>query len=479
MKFAVRNFGMIFHADIDIKPLTVLVGPNNAGKTWLAYLFAGIFGFPGLQMYTEAYSNDKPSTAHPLLDAIVRDILHEGKASVDLDDFIKNYSDMSVQSVASLAPDWIARYLGTYRIKFADLAVDVKLKERKRSLRGQIMKSPIREGLAFGSNKRALLTARKQADEHKLYFYTAGDPIGQQLPLGAVKEFVANTLLKRLFQSIYTSIHIFPTERTTYVALPGLAGSVIHRLSTVDISEKSENISPIPAAVGDFLFNVVEPLYASSTEQRMKDAQEYPHLKRYMELSQILQAQILEGKLDFSSPEPGPGREILFQPAQASSGLEMSVVSSMVKELAPLVLYLRYLAQPRELIIIDEPEMNLHPEAQAKIIEFLAMLVNAGLHVLVTTHSPYMVDHLENLITASEHPIQAAKVRQQFFLQNEEAFISKKQVSVYLIDENKATNLFQEDGHIHWDTFSEVSERVIRLYPQLLEEPETEDQSEI
>lgn len=34
----------------------------------------------------------------------------------------------------------------------------------------------------------------------------------------------------------------------------------------------------------------------------------------------------------------------------------------MVKELSPLVLYLRYLARAGELLIIDEPEMNLHPE---------------------------------------------------------------------------------------------------------------------
>ena len=46
----------------------------------------------------------------------------------------------------------------------------------------------------------------------------------------------------------------------------------------------------------------------------------------------------------------------------------MTVSSSMVKELAPLVLYLRYLAKPDELVIIDEPEMNLHPAAQVQII---------------------------------------------------------------------------------------------------------------
>ena len=37
------------------------------------------------------------------------------------------------------------------------------------------------------------------------------------------------------------------------------------------------------------------------------------------------------------------------------------------------------------MIVIDEPEMNLHPEAQAQLMELLTMLVNCGLNVLITT----------------------------------------------------------------------------------------------
>jgi predicted ATPase len=37
MKVTVRNLGVIKEAEVDLKPLTIFVGPNNAGKTWLAY----------------------------------------------------------------------------------------------------------------------------------------------------------------------------------------------------------------------------------------------------------------------------------------------------------------------------------------------------------------------------------------------------------------------------------------------------------
>src|SRR5947209_10674831 len=122
----------------------------------------------------------------------------------------------------------------------------------------------------------------------------------------------------------------------------------------------------------------------------------------------------------------------------------------MVKELSPLVLYLRYLAKPGELLIIDEPEMNLHPEAQVKIIEFLAMLVKAGLRVLITTHTPYMLDHLSNLIrAAAEYDEEDQKlIAEQFFLKRADAFISQHDISIYKVDGEGVENILKENGKI-------------------------------
>ena len=46
VEIAVRNFGPITEADIDLRPLTVLVGPGNTGKTCfstLVYALHGVF----------------------------------------------------------------------------------------------------------------------------------------------------------------------------------------------------------------------------------------------------------------------------------------------------------------------------------------------------------------------------------------------------------------------------------------------------
>ncbi|MEZ4294003.1 MAG: AAA family ATPase [Polyangiaceae bacterium] len=91
--------------------------------------------------------------------------------------------------------------------------------------------------------------------------------------------------------------------------------------------------------------------------------------------------------------------------------IDLYNASSSIKQLAPLLLYLRYRAAPNQTLIIDEPEMNLHPEGQAKLLEALAMLANLGVHVLLTTHSPYFMAHLNSLI-AADAKSKARKARQ-------------------------------------------------------------------
>jgi predicted ATPase len=170
---------------------------------------------------------------------------------------------------------------------------------------------------------------------------------------------------------------------------------------------------------------------------------------------------LLGGSVNIYSSESEPLIETLYSPLKNIS-LEMPIASSMVKELSSLVLYLRFIAKPRDWIIIDEPEMNLHPEAQMKMTEFLAMLCNEGLNVLITTHSPYVVDHLANLMKASEHPDKIS-IKNKFFLKDEKAFISKDDVSVYLFDKGKSKNILK-DGIINWGTFANVSDKVSKIF---------------
>lgn len=54
--------------------------------------------------------------------------------------------------------------------------------------------------------------------------------------------------------------------------------------------------------------------------------------------------------------------------------------------------------------IIEEPESHLFPESQKYITELITLLFNSGHSILVTTHSPYVLGTLNNLLYADNIP---------------------------------------------------------------------------
>ena len=60
-----------------------------------------------------------------------------------------------------------------------------------------------------------------------------------------------------------------------------------------------------------------------------------------------------------------------------------------------------YLLQENPMLfIIEEPESNLFPESQKYITEMIALVSNRGHSVVLTTHSPYVLGTLNNLLYA-------------------------------------------------------------------------------
>lgn len=462
MKVSIRNLGAIDNAEIDIKPLTILVGPNNVGKTWMAYALAGIFGTYGLNEYTDAYIGRDARERYPVLDNAIQQILNEGSAKIDLVAFADKHGEAYFNYVANFSQHWIRQFIGLKRLTLSKKRpqVTVSLAETKTHFLAQILQYSVERNIAAGYSKQSpLLSVLKEAGQREMFIYTATEGatieeagIAEKLPLRVINRTIVNSVFEALHNALYPDIYTFPTERAAFITLP--YAEFINK-----------NLGSIPV---QHFMNMVETLFQSSFSARTSEANKDAAIETFIQLAQFLEAHILSGNVNFSTPEPENRREILFQQSENVT-VEIPTASSMVKELSPLVLYLYYLAKPGDWLIIDEPEMNLHPEAQARLTEFLAMLVQAGINILVTTHSPFIVDHLANLMKAAELTDAESRetIRSEFFLQRTEAFIPKESVSVYLVDKGTATNILGEDGLIHWDTFSDVSDKVTQIYFKL------------
>ena len=474
MKISIRNLGAVREAEIDLKPLTVFVGPNSSGKTWTAYMLSGIFGPYGFRRYLRESNTDQILDEYPALKELIHQVNSRKSARINLVEFVDQYGVSHFNKVVAYAKEWMPKFLATDRCLFEDLTVSIDFAEEKGRLLETLRKEAFTRSL---SSIRSL----KEKDQELLYFYSeseateAGVLIGdlsEDLPISVLKNFVLASVFQPIHRSLFPDTYMFPTERTAFITFPfdstpaGTYPVQRNISSNEELIDQSSDLTKtlrigkqFAVPVSTFL-NMVSKLYALST--RRNSVRRGTASKEYPRLAHLLEKEILVGGVEFSTPEPQPGRELLFRIAN-DIAVEIPVASSMVKELTPLVLYLRYLAKIGDLVVIDEPEMNLHPEAQVRLIEFLALLVNAGLKVLITTHSSYMVDHLANLMKAAATK-NHEKYKSVFFLQRAEAFIPQDQVSVYLFQDGTATSILGAEGEINWRTFSNVSDKISDIF---------------
>jgi hypothetical protein len=115
------------------------------------------------------------------------------------------------------------------------------------------------------------------------------------------------------------------------------------------------------------------------------------------------------------------------------NALPITIASSSVKSLYHLDLYINNLAKKNDILLIDEPELNLHPDNQRKMARVIARLVNAGVKVLLTTHSDYLVRELNNAIMLSnELPDKQSIMEANQLVKTD--ILTPDQVSAYAVD---------------------------------------------
>ena len=147
---------------------------------------------------------------------------------------------------------------------------------------------------------------------------------------------------------------------------------------------------PLPVVQGDFLSQLLEMGFARRKRPRRDRQPLWSVAKRIEE--EILGGAVEVGRL------PGVAHpHFTYRPHGWETGLPLTQASSMVSELAPLVLCLRNV-DPGDLVIIDQPESHLHPAMQMAFAERIAEIVLAGVRVVLTTHSEWVLEELGNLV---------------------------------------------------------------------------------
>ena len=166
--------------------------------------------------------------------------------------------------------------------------------------------------------------------------------------------------------------------------------------------------------------------------------------------------------------------QIYFKPKEDKKlKLPLHMVSSTVRSLAGLYLFLRY-EKKLSRVIIDEPELNLHPDNQRKMARFLAKIINRGIQVIITTHSSYIVQELNNLIQFKNDFAGKEKLKKKYKYCDEE-FLDYENVSCYLIEKGTIEEMKVDRTGIYMKSFNDVINSMNNLAIDLNFEIDKED----
>lgn len=185
-----------------------------------------------------------------------------------------------------------------------------------------------------------------------------------------------------------------------------------------------------------------------------------PVLKAMMEFI----PQILKGRYQYTA-----GEERLL--LDSHRYVKLNYTSSGQQEVVWILNLLFYyvLENKHVYMILEEPESHLYPEAQSQVAEMLAMFLKAGNKMLLTTHSPYILGALNNLLYAGN--LKNKGKAEVGTLIREEMQIDSEKTAAYFVKEGQLENIIDEElsmiNHSVIDgislTINEMNDKLIDL----------------
>ena len=436
LQLSVTNFGPIAKADIDLRPLTVFVGPSNTGKSYLAILIYALHKFFGGRQITPLGYRYIDRTIFSRRHGLREPMISPEETEI-LRDWIEPTLLESSQALrgSTTLPESISDIIRPL-LKAVDSSTDVYNSTLAREFGVEEIRNLIRNRSASGAKIAIRLPVSDTATVYPYFEYefimksTKSEIhtiIPETLPLNLTKEnsdsfyrsirrsirppitqlrseeddtqYLMRSILNRLTEVVGSSI-VSPLTRASYY-LPADRTGVMHAHRVVVRSIIAQ--APRAGLQHDTALPQLSGVLADFLEQLIA-LEDRPIRNPNGDLAAQIEKEILEGEVILERSEVGYP-EFFYRPqGWKHDDLRLMNTSSMVSELAPVVLYLRHVVRPGDVLIIEEPESHLHPKMQVEFTRYLAAAVKAGIRVMITTHSEWVMDELANLVYLSHLP---------------------------------------------------------------------------
>lgn len=426
LQIEVSDFGPIENAKVDLRPLTVFVGPSNTGKSYLAILIYALHRFfvqrsLPFRMHEDGSLTIPSRTTPDLSDESVAALLELARTFAEA--FAKPNEDKVTLSRpaaevlefdfgrrAGDLVDELARCFGLQKTR--------SLVRKGRSnarvairYQGPGNSEGVAHALDLSRNPQFTMALPRDLSIPIVPEPEPDDMLGHFLELGARMSQdasdangrrISTSMLFSLFGLCVLPAAIGPLFSPAYYLPAARTGAMhLYRLVARSLIAEAASPSPSPATATSMLTGVMADFLGQLIEKGTSVASKPP---KEPDLGKSLEAAILDGSVRIEQSAAIGIPQFIYRPKGWKDDLELTNASSMVSELAPVVLYLRHLVRPGNVLIVEEPESHMHPGMQVEFMRQLAAVVKAGVRVIVTTHSEWMIEELGNIVRRSVLP---------------------------------------------------------------------------
>lgn len=510
-KLLATNFGPLNNIELNLKPLTILIGVNSTGKSYICRLLYSIgkvlnkallmdIDYTIRALDTDSWKTGakKDALKHKeellsIMDSIINSFDSVVIFSKELNkniisDFLEGITTNLKKTIEKKAQTEIERsfgsiiyslisdsekslnfeYLSGY-IKYSvvitqkDVRIDIEIVDQEK----------IVDNMELGIDKNGLYIKWKNKKNKNVFLSrrTLEEFFERKFNIEQFwRTIMIGIQLSEIFGEIITSpsFYYLPAERSGLLqGYKTIASAVMSSIPLIGI--RQVDISPFTGVVADFISLLLQ----------LQDVPEEDEILRYLktrhqkpisspilnDLANRLESEVLNGKVTLKqngNGNPAKIQQIEFE--QKGTSYQLHQTSSMISELAPLVLFLRHLPiKTGDFLIIEEPESHLHPSAQRNIARIIASIVRAGYKVIITTHSDYLLQQLSNLIVPKLSATKSSRSKKKVKLVDE-ILPNEMEVVLLKFDQSIKGSIYEKipvtDEGILDESFSSIGEEL-------------------
>lgn len=440
----VTDFGKIEDAEVEVAPMTLFVGDNNSGKSYMMTL---IYGLLTTNFFLDNFRFATDSIPYQECCAIVDKML-EGEV---LHDYIlcggeiKKFENL-INQLLEDNKEMFLMDLFNKKMTVGKLWITFS---KEASLKFNVSRSYDKD-----AREESVAISFKMDEENMCIGYSVKKKLLQQngrngypVLLSYIMDYMLQLNVEE--DEDNKEITYLPTTRTGFLlTYKTLASNAMQEKFTLETSNKNLLTKPN----SDFLRELSS---MNVTEEK----------KKFQKLVEFIENNVITGHIS-ASQTPAP--DFLYMPEGTKQKLPLFVTSGVVTEMTPLVLFLKYYNLGT--LLMEEPEISLHPQLQWQIARVLIRLMNMGVPVFVTTHSDIILQHINNMIKASDLP-----EREKFLGDSgyeEEDLLSRNDIRVYQFDvlDNQKTKVqklpcgdYGFEAMTFYDTLQELNAEIDKI----------------